>query len=231
MAVPSPYVTMNHSLAPAELHQLVVRHAPAAIADFDTHLAKPRHNVIAILRHDCEHEQWQVEPLTRCMWIKGRAKITVAEVRNAYCKAYSADCPDLQILLKFGNSTPPDEMRMDQLATTQDQHIVFTCFELAEDGSVRTQLNSREVPTTQSTPSRSQGTPIRQPLQQVNRQLSIPPKPSTDPYRPVKVEGGDISARLAATPLAVRQPSVVPDQRPIKSQEPDSQEQDYKPRL
>lgn len=39
-----PLPTMDYSL-----HELVVNHAPAAINDLSTHLAKPSHMVIAVL--------------------------------------------------------------------------------------------------------------------------------------------------------------------------------------
>lgn len=122
----------------------------------------------------------------------------------------------------------------DQLAPIKEQHIVFTSFELAQDGAARPQPIPREVPVTlsQNTESRSQPSPTRQPLQQVNQQLPMPPKPKllADGYFPAKLEDVNVSTPLAPSLAAARQPSVASDLRHVKPQEPD-REEDYKPRL
>ncbi|KAK3655765.1 hypothetical protein LTR56_003414 [Elasticomyces elasticus] len=172
---------------PTELQRRAETFAPLAIEDLNTHLSKASRMVLAILRHNITEEIWQAEPQNAFVWVKGRDKVTVDEVRNAYLSR--SEQPDLQFDLKIANFSPPGHMKMSQLASGPARILVFVAVDL-------------------NPPRPASITPKRQPLQPVKRQLSTPLRHSQDEARSLKTDyerrNTPIRERLqAARPSAV----------------------------
>ena len=180
-------------LQPVDLHRLVKTLAPAAVPGLDLHLAKPTHFVIAVLRHncDCNEEGWQCDG--SFMWIKGRNKVTVAQVKAAYL-GRNGD-PNLRFELKMGNWAPPDDMRMDQL-DSPDRHIIFNSVELPTMETLSAASLNRDLRISRGPSTPSRATPIRQPLQPVSRQVSVHPKQAQERPPAMKAEPAESEVQL-----------------------------------
>ncbi|KAK5710822.1 hypothetical protein LTR15_012799 [Elasticomyces elasticus] len=146
---------------PTELQRRAETFAPLAIEDLNTHLSKASRMVLAILRHNITEEIWQAEPQNAFVWVKGRDKVTVDEVRNASRLAVRPqDC----------QFSPPGYMKMSQLGKGPANRILVF---------VAVDLNPRPAASI---------TPKRQPLQPVKRQLSTPLRHSQDEARLLKTD-------------------------------------------
>ena len=172
------------STDPLDLHNLVLDLAPLAITDLTEHMSKSTRFVIACLRHDKDSEPLVLAPRQdQFVWVKGRSKVTVRDVLKAYTNR--CEVVDLEVELRVGAWTPDLDLRMDQLGSSQDRHIVFS----AHVGT-QSDVSAPIPPETPRSAMRSSGQlaksrtptliPSRQPLQPVNRQLSVQDKHSAE---------------------------------------------------
>ncbi|KAK5708963.1 hypothetical protein LTR17_020189 [Elasticomyces elasticus] len=172
---------------PTELQRRAETFAPLAIEDLNTHLSKASRMVLAILRHNITQEIWQAEPQNAFVWVKGRDKVTVDEVRNAYLSR--SEKPGLQFDLKIADFSPPGHMKMSQLASGPARILVFVAVDL-------------------NPPRPASITPKRQPLQPVKRQLSTPLRHSQDEARSLKTDHERRNTPIRERLQAARQPTV-----------------------
>lgn len=116
------------------------------------------------------------------MWIKGRAKLNIAQIRKAYKATYTETGPDLSFEIIAGDTVLKDEDVVGALDNFCDKLVVLVTVKIEPEPTMNQQL-----PDTPSKSATSHGHPSpalpsrhRQPLQPVNRRLSAPLLQSSD---------------------------------------------------
>ncbi|KAK5125407.1 hypothetical protein LTR85_000516 [Meristemomyces frigidus] len=160
----------------------IEQHAAKAVPELDDYLLDPSRLIIVVERHDGDNEQWA-----------NFQGVTIRKVRDAYLG--NCQQPELQVSLRYKGTTPPDHLKMSDIAPAGERYIVLSA--VAENAPEDAPAHPPATPAgasvfslnTTTTESRTQSqTPSRQPLQPINRQLSVPPRPSWDELKPAKPE-------------------------------------------
>ena len=118
-------------------------------------------------------------------------KIKFSQIRDSYLNSYRNHSPNLSVILKLDGSIPSDETRIGELDHFMDRVIAFQA--LSMDGATSdgpnpgTPFHGLEMTYDHAPSTEAPDHTLRQPLQPVNRQLSVP-KLSVEASIPVKHE-------------------------------------------